>query len=366
MSKMSQQIVKTEVEGSRARVLTGTYKPEKSSIVNEDGRTRVSDWDYRAMWSWLRLHIGKGHADWKIKSFKDRVKENKPNIHRAEMRKRTGEFMRKLMREYNTDRRVQYILDETSYGLVVKAVASTNHLLIPPSQVIDSAKRVLPINPQYDKDYGSLVAELEDVGAFRINFGLDPGNILTRRAIRVGFGLRVTVCTNPLSWLDAGSNEKFFDYDPWSRYGDTRTRVLRVDRDTSLDDRILEAYEKSLDGKDVVKQDVDRAKNTKITPDEAKILGSAFPISYGGGKKTVRQILERYPTEKASGTLWGLAMAVSYVAKHGDRRKNANSFTKNLAGASAGYLWIEDKDAVIEKAKEWLTETKKIDLKEWL
>lgn len=363
---MSTQILKTEVEGSDAFVLTGTYDPKSSSVITEKGKTRIEDMDYRAMWSYLRLHMGKGHADWVIKSEKEEIMEKHPKISNVEMKDRTGKFLRKLIRERSTDRELQFIIAPSGDLNIIKAVASTNHLLIPPSQVIESAQRVLPINPTYDPDYGSLMAELEDLGTFRINFGLDPGNILTRRAIRVGFGLKVTICTNPLSWIDAGENEKFFTKNIWERYGDTRSRILRVDRPTSLDDRILEAYEASLDGKDIVKQDVQRAKETKISDYEAKILGSSFPISFGAGKKTVKAILERYNSEKANGTLWGLAMAISYVAKHGDRRANAKSFTKNLAGAGAGYLWIEDKKAVVNQAEKWLKDTKKIDLKEWL
>ncbi len=357
---MSQKLVIPEYEDS-GRVLTGTYDPLKSQIITDDGNTIVQSWSYRAMWSWLRLHMGKSKADWVIKSFKEEKKEEKPNISNLELQALTGEFMRELMRERNSDREVQYILDESD----VKAVASTNHLLTSPEEIINSAQRVLPKDLRYDPDYGALISDLEDLNVFRINFQLDPGNIFTRRAIRVGFGLRITDCSNPLSWINAGGNEKFF-HNPWTRYGHTRSRVLRIERKDSIDDRILEAYNESLEQKDQLINDVDNAKETRITDDEAKILGVAFPLSYKASQSTVKQILDRYYSEKTTGTLWGLAMAVSYVAKHGDRRPNANKYTRNLAGAGAGYLWINDKKAVVERAKTWLSETKKIDLEEWL
>jgi len=360
MSSVVQQFLRSESDGD-AFVVTGTLDPTTSSIKTDTGAVAYGDFYYRAMWSWLRLHMGRSLADVRIQSEKDELKRR--GFKGTRLRDELGEIMRELMREYNTDREVQYIFK----GNRVYAVASTNHLLIPPSHVLEVAERVIPEPTHWSPDQGALVSEIERLAGLRLDFGLDPGNILTRRAIRVGFAVTVTACTNPLSWLYGGENEKFFDSSPWERYKNNMSRVLRVDRPESLDDRILEAYNRSVEGKDVVSNDVDRAKSTELGAEEAKILGTAFPVSYGAGQGVVRQIMDRYSAEKASGTLWGLAMAVSYVAKHGERSKRAtHSFTRNLGGASAGYLWIEDKKAVVDRASTWLKDVKKIDLKEWL
>lgn len=360
MSSVVQQFLRSESDGD-AYVLTGTLDPKTSSIkTGTGGAVGYDDFSYRAMWSWLRLHIGRSHADVTIQAEKDELEER--GFKGMKLREALGDVMRKMIREYNTDREVQYIMK----GDHVYAVASTNHLLIPPSLVLETAQRVIPEPTLWSPDQGALVSEIEELAGLRLDFGLDPGNILTRRAIRVGYAVTVLACTNPLSWLYGGENEKFFDASPWTRYKNNMSRVLRIDRPESLDDRILEAYNKSVEGKDMISNDVDRAKSTELTTEEAKILGTAFPVSYGAGQKVVKQIMDRYTAEKASGTLWGLAMAVSYVAKHGERSQRAtHAFTRNLGGASAGYLWIEDKKAVVDKASDWLKDVKKIDLKEW-
>jgi hypothetical protein len=359
---------KMVIVGKDATVYTGIM-PVWGQILSANGDaeklTDFNEMSYRGLWSYLRLQLGKRRADLKINEVRAPWKEQLEDgdITLAQYRAEVFEEMKNLIDEITNLRKVQFIMRNDVPGSIY-ATASTKHLLIPKDIVMETIKRVIP-ESAYSADLGVATASLEQLGglqdAFDVQFHLDPGNILTRKAIRVGFGLRIKSCMNPLTFINAGGLDRFFDR---PTFGYSRGRVLRIDRPANLDARIMEAYEASKDATELMKNDIENAKKTPLELNQARVLGAAFPVAFGAGSRVVKQIQERYTAEDS--TLWGLAMAVSYVARHGEKRKDATSLSQNLANAAAGYLWIKDLDSVIDKSYDWLKNVKKVDLGDYL
>lgn len=368
LTKREMERQKMVIVGKEATVYTGIM-PVWGSILSANGDTeKLTDFNemsYRGLWSYLRLQLGKRRADRKINEAREPWKEQLENgdINHSQYKAEVFEEMKNLIDEITNLRKVQFIMRNDVPGSIY-ATASTKHLLIPKEIVMDAFKRIVP-ESRYAADLGMATASLEQLGglqeAFDVQFQLDPGNILTRRAIRVGFGLRIKSCMNPLTFINAGGLDRFFDK---PTFGYSRGRVLRIDRPQDLDTRIREAYEASKDSTDLLTNDIENAKNTPLELNQARVLGAAFPVAFGAGSRVVKQIQERYTLEDS--TLWGLAMAVSYVARHGEKRKDATSLSQNLANAAAGYLWIKDLDGVIDKSYDWLKNVKKVDLGDYL
>ena len=351
------------VKNPEATVYTGVM-PQWGSVLDDAGETLISfeNMSYRGLWSYLRLQLGKRKADKLINEVRAPWKESLEagDIDQPTYKMGVFDAMKDLLPEITNLRKIQFIMRDTN----VYATASTKHLLVPKKLVEESFKRVIPTG-SFEADLGMATASLAQLGglqeAFEVQFQMDPGNILTRKAIRVGFGLRIKSCFNPLTFINGGGLDRFFNK---PTYGYTRGRVLRVENKTNLDDRIREAYEASKDAVGQMKNDIQRAKDTTLTKDQSNALGAAFPLAFGCGTPVIKQVFNRYTAEAS--TLWGLAMAVSYVARHGEMRADAKKLPQNLANAAAGYLWVDDVKGVVERCNKWLENVKKINREDYL
>lgn len=342
------------------RVLTGTM-PTYGQLLGSDGSTDSFDFiSRRAMWSWLRLHMGKKNADETIKALRERLLEARSSgrVDPLEYDGLLDQRLKTLMMENNSEREIQYILKSDE----VLAVATTDHLLIPPSEVIARAQKIIE-GSRYHADMGGLHVDIQEIEGLKIGFNIDPGDIVTRKAIRVGFGIRVISCFNPLTFLNTGSFKRFFG-PTFEGRARKRSRVLRYKQRVELDDRIREAYERSISEVEGLRDDIDRAKGTTLDKEQTRILGATFPLAFNTGESVVKQIWKRL--EEEDETIWGLAMAASYVARHGKHKKHSPNIRPNLAGAAAGYLFIREVDPVVERCKTWLKDVRKIDLSKWM
>ena len=259
--------------------------------------------------------------------------------------------------ENNNQRTMQYIMVDGK----VEAVATTKHLLIPAEEVMEIARRVSPsLQPQ--ENYTGLLQELDvELPGVKVSWQIDPGDILTRRAIRMGTALRVISCFNPLTFVGSGGFDRFF-----GEYGGrvaSHEKILRVEHKVDLEERIKEALTGSESSVESLKAEIENAKKVQVGLWDAKVLLTAFPVAFSAGKKTVRQIVKRYKSEDQ--TLWGLAQAASYVARYGEFRGNAKVMDRKLAVVGAAYFNISDVKGVADNCRKWL-KMKGIKINDWL
>lgn len=324
----------------------GTLKDMGTIETKENELVGFSDIDARALWSYLRLEMGKKKADSEIKTFR--------LGHKGIDALKLAYFN---LKDQLKQRELQFIM----VGDEVKAVASLDHLLIPPQEVLDIAMNAMPSLQPHPVFPGRLSTELDDqLPGVNLYYSLDPGNILTRRAIRMGYSIHVLLCTNPLSYMGIGHLNRF----KIGGFGGEVDKILRVKRKNELGNSIKTSIERSVENLGEFTEMVEQSKKVHVTETQAKILLTAFPTAYGAGKPVVKQIIERYSKEDK--TLWGLAQATSYIARYGSFSQNAKSMYDKLATAGAAYVGIMDLPETTDLANKWLLEKKDIDIKEWL
>lgn len=344
----------TKASAQTPQVLVGVM-PKMGEISTGAGITPFGEMSDRARWSFLRLQMGKTTADDKISLMKEY-----PSIKKIPKRERTGVIFNSLCHSYNLlgehQREIQYIL----IGGDVYAVASTKHLLIPPEEVLTVAGKYTQ-GLQASSNLEGVVQDLEELPGLKLGFNLFPGDIVTRRAISIGYYCRVISCFNPLTFVGVGHLSRFFS----GRINEGFEKVLRIETKKELDDRIRDAIASSVDGLQNLKDAIADSKSTDVAWIDAKILLAAFPSAYSAGEATVKQIWAQY--RKEDQTVWGMAMAVSWVARHGEFSKAAkDKFNTGLATAAAAYLAVDDIEKVAEQSQKWLKEVKHIDLSKWL
>lgn len=304
----------------------------------------VNGIDDRAAWSWVRLQMNSRiKGDEYVKA--QEVGPGGKGVAAYE----------RLLHTTENQRQLQYIISDD----VIKAVASTKHLLLAPEEVIEVAKKVDEAL-HAEANFSGLVKQIRDLPGFSINYQLDPGNIFTREAIRMGFNLRVKGCFNPLSFLGGGGFNRFIGTrNPQGKF----ERILRVEHKVDLEERIRESILSSGEAVEELGETIENSKKIQLSPDQAKTLSVAFPSAWSFGKGIIDQVIHRYREEDQS--LWGLAQAASYVARHGEHSGNAKYADTRLGVVGAAYLNVSDVDTVVDKCKEWL-EKAEIDLADYL
>ena len=339
---------------SNPQVVIGTIQ-EEGVVRSELGENvPFKAVEYRPRWDALRLHLGRTHADQVIKSHVEAVMEEEPELDKRSANMRAIDELWQVHKF--KERQLQYIM----VGDVVKAIASLDHLLIPPEEVEQIARSVNPELGRWSGFDGLLSEIKESLPGIRVGFHLDPGNIMTRRAIRVGYGVSVILCTNPLSFIGVSGLNRF-GIGGWKG----NDKILRVKHREELPTRIMQAIDGTTGEARDFLDTVEQSKKVHVTDDQAKTLLTAFPLAYSAGKEVIKQVVSRFQKEER--TLWGMAQAASYVAAHGSFGPAAKSLDKGLAVAGAAYVGITDVPKTTEIAKKWLTEVKGIkDIKEWV
>ncbi len=318
---------------------------DESTIKTEDDKTvSIADWQGRAVWSYLRLQLGKVNADEKIKGLLGELG--------GHMRDKDtmSKVLCRLMPDgedspYAVQRDVQFILEA---GEVV-AVASTKHLRVSPSVVYETARDILKKDLDFDPKLEGGSVFFKKVAGLRLGVQISGGSITTRMAIRVSAMVRVEMCFNPLSWLGTGNLQRFGisgEYD----------RVLRIEKITELRPRLESAIQNGQHGLGDLQAHLDHTKTISISAARAKILATAFASSYGLGRETIHAVLEQFTGNDK--TQWGLGMAMSYVAEHGEFKREVVQAHEHrrqaLSTASAGILLVKDLGYTVGKSAEWL------------
>ncbi len=299
-------------------------------IRTEAGETiNLDEWRGRAVWSYLRLIYGRSIDD---------------IIKRVDKEQREDFFYKKLRLAQQT-KPVQFILSSND----VHAVASTKHLLIQPQQVYETAQDILGASLKTEKYMDGQVLYTGNIAGIKIGYQIDGGDLTTRFAVRVGVFARVEMCFNPLSWLGVSGLGRFSipsDYE----------RILRVKKLNELFPRLEAAITNAKTKLGGLEDRVDQAHKTRLTPKTAQLLNGAMCNAYGLGEKTIKRVMEQY--QKEDPTQWGLAMAQSWEAQHGEHRKTPEGKTdrvpQSLSTISGATLMLNDIKTARVKARQWL------------
>ena len=333
------------------QVVIGKLKDPYTISAAMSAKT-AQEWDHRAMWSWARLQYGRS-IDQRIKDHFEMIETMKDaRLSKKERKKEMELLFADLVAEQKTPRKLQFIFDETNK---VMAVASLKHLLVPPSEVYQMAKRILGKNYGQPKLLGirqlnGLAYEVKQEAGFKLGLQVFGGTITTRQAITLTSWLRVEMCLNPLSWLGIGG------FGSLGIGGSGFEKILRIKVKRDLEPRLRAGIEQALGNMGAIEGRVSRAEKVKLNQKEARIIASALGLSYSLGAKTISQILERYENEPKS--LWGLSMASSWVAAHGKfkktPRKQDRQVEQKLSTIAGAAILIDDIKAAKEKSLEWI------------
>lgn len=340
-----------------SQVVVGQLR-DIGSVDSPEGDVSLKGWNQRAMWSYLRLLHGR-KIDGEIKGMVvQRFGEGSDEtpIKRGYMRKIFPDMLEKP----SEPRNIQFILNNE--GRVI-AVASTKHLLVPPERIYEVADQII------GSDHKKMVVKqlqgecylIKDMLEYNMKMGLQVhgGAITTRQAISVAPMFRIDDCLNPLSWLGVGG---FGNLGGFGNYKANRKlrdieRVLRIQNISELEPRLKLAIEEVLGSQKNMELKILETKNIPISVDTAKILATALGLSYSLGAKTIKQVIDQFTSEEKH-TQWGLAMASSYVAAHGNFKATpvgrGRTVEQSLSTISGVSLMLDDIRSAESKCLEWL------------
>lgn len=328
------------------QVVTGTLQ-DWNAVEDKEGKEYGFETSQsRAMWAWLRFNMGFKKADELIREQKGAKEARLQKALDAEAPSLFGK------------KELQFIIVDGD----LRTVASTEHLIVPPEKVTEIA---LSINPDLHKERGfeGLLSPLEEIPGLKVHFQFDPGDIYTMRAIGVGFGVRVITCTNPLSFLGAGSLNGLMGPAGSKDMGGLYEKILRFRNENELEAKIRNAIDGVGPKAELLKEQINYAKVHPVTEGQADTLLTAFPAAYNAGEDTVKQIKARY--KKEDKTLWGMAQATSYIAGHREAKRQSEKLDKSLASAGAAMIFVKDVKATNDRCLNWLENVRKLDLNKW-
>ena len=323
-------------ENAPLTVVIGKLATPEAIRTEQGELIPVEDWQGRAAWAYLRLVYGRS-VDKEIKAVK---KEQRPD------------FVKALIFKAAQERPLQFIM---SAGEIV-GVATMKHLLIPPDQVYKAAYQAIyaltdkvAVESREESNLYGRIFYLDGFAGIKTGVQVDGGDLTTRFAIRVGVFARVEMCFNPLSWLGVSALGRFdipSDYE----------RILRIQKLNELFPRLKAAIVNSQGKLADLEKRVDHTKKVSLSAKTARILNGAMCMAYGLGEKTIAQVMERYAKEDK--TQYGLAMAQSWTAQHGEHRKTPEGqirrVPQSLSTISGATLLIDDIKTAEANARKWL------------
>lgn len=332
-----------------SQVVIGQLK-DQYTVATSEGTVELTDWNQRAMWSYLRLRHGR-KIDQEIKdTIEQKFGSNDLILKRGRMALVFPDFLKRPAAQ----REIQFILNGENH---VMAVASLQHLLISPKQIYEVTDRLMAAKGMNHLEVVQLKGHCYQINDFKdkgITLGLQVhgGVITTRQAITVASMFRVNDCLNPLSWLGASSFKSFNSH----KYSHLE-RILRIKRVSELEPRLQRAIEEGLKGQKKLEFQIAKAQDTPLGFKSAQIIAAALGLSYHLGAKTIKQLLDVYASEEKR-TQYGLSMAGSWMAAHGDFKKTpktmGRSVEQKLATISGVTLLFTDLKGVEKRCLEWL------------
>ena len=318
---------------------------DPSEVKSQTGeRIHIEDWQSRAKWSYLRLVQGRKIDD-EVKKAREQMQTDTETV----LDQLVGETV--LAQKQATP--LQFIMSSNK----VVAVATMKHLLIPPDTVYTTAyqavysatNKAIVVSEEEPRLQGRVIY-LDGFAGIKTGVQIDPGDLITRTAIRVGVFARVEMCFNPLSWLGVSGLGRFgvpSDYE----------RVLRIQKLNELFPRLQAAITNAQTHLGDLAKRVEHTKGVSLSSKKATLLNGSMCMAYGLGEKTIKEVMERY-AQGEDKTQYGLAMAQSWQAQHGEHRKTPegriNRVPQSLSTISGATLLIDDIKTAEAKARKWL------------
>jgi hypothetical protein len=281
----------------------------------------------KALWALLRFHYG-NNINKEIS--KKRVKKDF-DFERFAIKKLKDVEQRKL----------QYILGynrkDDDY---VTSVASLKHSIKTKDMVYEIIEKTLKkkkIDIEEQKNMKGRIIYLKTVAkVVKVGVQIYAGDIYTHKAITIAPFVKITSCMNPLTWL--GVKNTWFSRESVSSF-----KIKRLEKISYLEDRIPEILDQSLVISQKFLDSLERSKEIKLKNEEGKKILLTLCKSYGIGLKPINKVYKRWVKEEKK-TLYGLAMATSYYASHGNifRKKSKNAH-QNISSISGAMLLIKNK-----------------------
>jgi hypothetical protein len=327
-------------------------------IKEEKTEHPIADWDHRAKWSFLRLQEGRS-VDKAIHDFiADAEKAAGHKLKRWERFEVFDRFFQQCVDQIMpwNRREIQFILDDRDN---VRAVASLQHLLIPPAEVYGMAQRIIDKSYPHVKGFdvnglhGSQYL-VKEVAGIKLGLQVYGGDITTRQAITVSSMLRVEQCFNPLSFLGVHWFKGFTGNSRGTGKG--YERILRIKVKEELEPRLKEGIALALQKQDDLEKRIQTAQKVHVKKSEAEIIMAAMGLSYSLGAGTVKQVLARL--RKEAKTQYGMSMASSWIAAHGAFKATPTGqerkVEQKLSTISAAALLLDDIKTAHENSLDWL------------
>lgn len=321
----------------------------------------VKDWDYRAAWSWLRLHhtrkidarikeLQNIAADALYRSLRNEIPPMTPTV-KALLKARHQALMGFLETEIQRipvekQRKLQFI----RIGDNLVAVASLKHLLIPEQEIYAATQKLIePLKleePEYSL-FGKVVW-LKEIAGSKLGLQVFGGDIRTRHAIKIVSIINVISCLNPVSWLNVNSLNSITGNISYKK------RVLRIKAKEELEPRLCMGLKAARADLKNVEREIEQSKDVEVTDRGMRLVVSAMCLSYHLGVDTIKQVFAQYESEEK--TIWGVSMALSYVAAHGTFRKGSDKTPQSLSTIAGATLMISHTKEMEQRSLNWLQE----------
>jgi len=332
-------------------VVVGTLERPDIIRTKSGEKIPVDVFDMRAAWSWLRLQAGRKIDDEIKAAIRKEGEKRGYQLDRLQRRKILMDFV--VSHISGEQRETQFIILDDKGIREIKAVASLHHLLIPPEEVQAAAEKILSSAKlsilQEPALQGLVSVQKGEYAGLKVGLHLDPGDILTRRAISVSSYVQTILCTNPLTWAGIGGFNRF------GLKGGRYERILRIQKRSELEPRLLKAVDAGVKNIEKLKSMVEYARENRVPEHDARVILTAFSKAYGIGDKVIVELLQRLKEEDK--TTYGMSQAASWEARHGQAfKENVHHARQSMATVGAASLLIDEPAVTYEKAKKWLGE----------
>jgi len=294
----------------------------------------------RAMWDWCYLHFGK----------KETIKKAKEQL--------IQKVFIDGIKQVKEQRELQYIIGNS--GKII-AVATIKHATHNEDQITQLFNNVLKENLNLTltevNDLEGKIAFLEKTKIAKIGLQFYAGLITTYRAIKICGISEIIHCLNPISFLKVERGLLLTNKDLFGEIPTITITIKRYEKISEIKQRFEEAMPQIEKIIKLTKSEFttyEKYVNQEITKDEAIEILSAFGYSYQVNKTALLMSLDRFENiekEKYGSTIWALAMATSWVARH-SKAFRVSLRRQTLATMSGAITLIKDVKKVVKAIKQ--------------
>jgi hypothetical protein len=291
----------------------------------------------KGVWQFLRLEYGR-KVDEEIKKFKEDYEDGSNPLHIFAINK---------IAEKKPTKELQIIVRNN----MIITLASLKHNLYTEEKVYDMISKTIGDLKLIKRSYlKGRIIHIKDVPGFKLGIHIYAGDIYTQYAIKISTFIEVMQCSNIITFLSSHS--------PVISTTSTQLeKILRIHKQQDIDQRIPIVIENLTKNIDTALDYIETGKKMQINKHNALKLLSSINSSYYIGAKVTGKCFDRYLLDKKQygSSVWALAMAVSWIAEHGDCFDNHHTKTRSALCEIAGSLLsIGDLDKSIANCDEYI------------